>query len=83
MELTVLFPVVGGGNISILNTATKKSKFGLPLVDETRGRILDLYHKYQWLNGIHFHVGSQGNPIQLFVESAKVSQNRSAKMSKA
>ena len=67
------FAVVGGGTISIFNTATKQSKFGLPLLEETRGRILDLYKKYHWLNSIHFHVGSQGNPIQLFVESAKVS----------
>ena len=33
-----LNPVVGGGTISIFNTATKLSKFGLPLVDETRYR---------------------------------------------
>ena len=31
-----LNPVVGGGTISIFNTATKLSKFGLPLVEETR-----------------------------------------------
>ena len=65
--------MVGGGSISIFNTATKLSKFGLPLLDETRGRILDLYKRYTWLNSIHFHVGSQGNPIQLFVEAAKAS----------
>ena len=70
---TLLVTVVGGGSISIFNTATKMSKFGLPLLDETRTRILDLYKKYSWLNSIHFHVGSQGNPIQLFVEAAKVS----------
>jgi diaminopimelate decarboxylase len=29
------------------------------VTDETRPVILDLYKKYDWLNGIHFHVGSQ------------------------
>ena len=43
-----------------------------PLVAETKDRILDLYQKYTWLNGIHFHVGSQGVPIELFVNAAKV-----------
>jgi len=67
-----LNPVVGGGTISIFNTATKLSKFGLPLVEETRERILDLFKKYEWLNGVHFHVGSQGNPLELFVSAAKI-----------
>ena len=65
-------PVVGGGTISIFNTATKLSKFGLPLMDETRQRLIDLYKKYDWLNGIHFHVGSQGNPMELFVTAGEV-----------
>ena len=67
-----LNPVVGGGNISIFNTATKLSKFGLPLIEETKSRLLDLYSKYTWLNGVHFHVGSQGNPMELFLQAAKV-----------
>ena len=66
-------PVVGSGSIAIISTATKLSKFGLPLMDETRGRIKSLYKKYEWLNGIHFHVGSQGCALDLFVKAAEVS----------
>ena len=69
-------PVVGAGSIAIISTATKLSKFGLPLTDETRGRIIGLYKKYEWLNGIHFHVGSQGCAMDLFVKAAEVSSNK-------
>ena len=60
------------GSIDINNTAVKESKFGLPLVESTRGQLVGLYRKYRWLNAVHFHVGSQGNPLNLFVEAAKV-----------
>jgi len=65
-------PVVGGGEHAILSTATKLSKFGLPLMEQTKERIIGLYKSYEWMNGIHFHVGSQGIPINLFVNGAKV-----------
>ena len=35
-------PVVGGGQISMMSTATKLSKFGLPLMDESRERLLQV-----------------------------------------
>ena len=60
-------------NYRMMSTATKLSKFGVPLTEETKDRVLDLYKMYSWLNGIHFHVGSQGVPIQLFVDGARVS----------
>ena len=51
----------------------KESKFGLPLTtNQTRNAIIELFKKYQWLTGIHFHVGSQGIPLSLFVQGAKV-----------
>ena len=68
-------PVVGAGSIAIMSTATKASKFGLPVTEETRSTILDLYSKYDWLNGIHFHVGSQGVDLQLFVAAARFCLN--------
>ena len=71
-------PVVGSGSIAIISTATKLSKFGLPLTDETRSRIIDLYKKYEWLNGIHFHVGSQGCAMELFINAAKVRMKKNA-----
>ena len=68
-------PVVGAGSIAIMSTATKASKFGLPVTVETRSTILGLYSKYNWLNGIHFHVGSQGVDLELFVAAARFCVN--------
>ena len=65
-------PCVGGGSVAINNTGIRSSKFGVPLVDETRDKILDLYKKYEWLNSIHYHVGNLGCPLQLFINAAKV-----------
>jgi len=65
-------PVVGGGNISMMSTATKLSKFGLPLMDETRERLIQIYVDNPWLTGIHIHVGSQGVPLERFVSGTKV-----------
>ena len=65
-------PVVGGGNISMMSTATKLSKFGLPLTEESRARLLQLYVDNSWLTGIHIHVGSQGVPVDRFVSGTKV-----------
>ena len=55
-----------------MNQYIKLSKFGLPLMEQTKERIIGLYKSYEWMNGIHFHVGSQGIPINLFVNGAKV-----------
>ena len=65
-------PVVGGGAIAIIATATKYSKFGIPIMDETRQMVIDLYKANEWLTGIHIHVGSQGVPLEKFVSGAKV-----------
>ena len=65
-------PVVGGGKLASMSTATKESKFGLPVMEETKDRIMDLYEKYQWLNGIHIHIGSQGVAMEKFVQGSRV-----------
>jgi len=65
-------PVVGAGNIAMISTATKQSKFGLPLMAETKQRILNLFVENKWLTGLHIHVGSQGVPLQKFVEGTEV-----------
>lgn len=65
-------PVVGGGAIAIISTATKLSKFGIPVTPETKDKVIGLYKKYGWLTGIHVHVGSQGVPMDLFVKGVKV-----------
>jgi len=65
-------PVVGGGSISAMSTATKLSKFGLPLMEGTRERLMQVYVDNPWLNAIHIHVGSQGVPLDKFVSANKV-----------
>ncbi len=52
-------PVVGGGSIALVSTATRLSKFGVPVTEETRERVVELYRRNTWLTGIHVHVGSQ------------------------
>ena len=64
-------PVVGGGTIDIVSTATKLSKFGIPVTDDTRDKVIALYKEYPWLTGVHIHVGSQGVPLELFVKGAR------------
>ena len=61
-------PVVGAGTIAMISTATPQSKFGLPLTKDTWDRILDLFKNNPWLNGVHIHVGSQGVPLDKFVD---------------
>jgi diaminopimelate decarboxylase len=62
-----LNPQVGAGKIQAMSTATKSSKFGVPLEDEgSEAAVLAVYAKYPWLNGVHLHVGSQGILLFLF-----------------
>ena len=41
-------------------------------MEETREIILSLYVKHSWLNSIHYHVGSQGITIDMFVKAANI-----------
>ena len=56
----------------MMSTATKLSKFGLPLMEETRQRLIQIYSDNPWLNSIHIHVGSQGVPMERFVSGTRV-----------
>lgn len=58
-------PVTGAGTIESVSTASRGSKFGLPLVKETRARLLELYRDHEWLQGVHIHVGSQAIAIDM------------------
>lgn len=52
-------PQIGLGTIKEMSTSGKYTKFGIGSVDY-KDQILEVYSKYSWLNGIHVHVGSQG-----------------------
>jgi diaminopimelate decarboxylase len=64
-------PQVGTGKILITSVAGDYSKFGVP-VKEFREQIIEAYLKYNWLTGIHLHVGSQGCSIELFLKGIDV-----------
>eukprot|EP01063_Lacrimia_lanifica_P007761 TRINITY_DN14996_c0_g1_i1.p1 TRINITY_DN14996_c0_g1~~TRINITY_DN14996_c0_g1_i1.p1 ORF type:complete len:487 (+),score=201.25 TRINITY_DN14996_c0_g1_i1:49-1509(+) len=64
-------PVTGAGAIASVSTAARGSKFGLPLVPETKQRLIGLYKKHKWLQGVHIHVGSQGCALELLVKGAR------------
>jgi len=65
-------PVVGAGKIDMMSTASKLSKFGLPLMEETQEIVVKLYVENPWMTGIHIHVGSQGVPLEKFVNGCRV-----------
>lgn len=65
-------PVVGAGHIAMISTATKLSKFGLPLMESSKDVLIGLFKENPWLTGVHIHVGSQGVPLEKFVDGCKV-----------
>ena len=69
-----LNPMVGAGLLAYTSTATKESKFGLPIGLQfvERQNVLDLFQTYKWLSGVHFHIGSQGMTMNLFQKGAEV-----------
>ncbi len=60
-------PQVGTGSIAASSTAGTYSKFGIPLM-ECREQLLESFVKYEWLNGVHLHIGSQGMPLEMLLE---------------
>ncbi|CEG37715.1 hypothetical protein F443_08357 [Plasmopara halstedii] len=64
-------PMVGGGTIDATSTATAVSKFGLPLTETTKPRLLAIYKQNPWLHGVHVHVGSQGCSLDLLAAGVK------------
>jgi diaminopimelate decarboxylase len=59
-------PQVGYGSIEATSVAGEYSKFGIPLKSH-RNQILDYFLKYNWLSGIHMHIGSQGCDADMLV----------------
>ncbi|HOT97585.1 MAG TPA: diaminopimelate decarboxylase [bacterium] len=65
-------PQVGTGAIPMLSVAGTWSKFGVPIGPQ-REKLFDCFLKYDWLSGIHLHVGSQGCELELIAKGiAKV-----------
>jgi diaminopimelate decarboxylase len=64
-------PQVGVGKIKMTSVAGEHSKFGVP-IKEFRKELLESFVKYNWLTGVHLHIGSQGCDVDLLVAGCKV-----------
>lgn len=64
-------PQVGVGRIKMTSVAGEYSKFGIP-IKEFRKELLASFVKYNWLTGVHLHIGSQGCDIKMLVEGSKI-----------
>ena len=64
-------PQVGFGKIKMTSTADDYSKFGVP-IKEFRKELLESFAKYNWLTGVHLHIGSQGCDIDMLVKGCKI-----------
>lgn len=53
-------PLVGQGSIKVLSVSDGRSKFGVPLTEANKERLMQCFSSYSWLDGLHIHVGSQG-----------------------
>jgi diaminopimelate decarboxylase len=59
-------PLIGAGTVAEMSVAADAtSKFGVPLTPLNRARIIAAFSKYDWLVGLHVHVGSQVKFIYL------------------
>ena len=67
-------PQVGTGNISATSLAGEYSKFGVPL-KEFRNELTNAFIKFDWLRGVHLHIGSQGCPLELLLNGVETVYN--------
>jgi diaminopimelate decarboxylase len=64
-------PQIGTGNIMTTSVAGEYSKFGIP-INENRKALMECFLKYDWLGGVHVHVGSQGCALPLLLDGVAV-----------
>lgn len=64
-------PQVGAGKIKFTSVAGEYSKFGVP-IKEFRKELLECFVKYNWLTGVHLHIGSQGCSIEMLTKGCKI-----------
>jgi diaminopimelate decarboxylase len=66
-----LNPAVGSGAIASTSVAARGSRFGVPWPASPEA-LVPLFEQHPWLVGLHVHVGSQGCPLPLLVEAARL-----------
>ncbi len=63
-------PEIAAGTISATSVGTRDSKFGVSLRSDG-DRLLEAFCRFDWLEGIHVHVGSQGCELPLLIAGAR------------
>lgn len=63
-------PQVGPGSIISTSVADSISKFGIS-INDNRDKLKEYFLKYDWLKGIHVHIGSQGMPVSLMIDGIR------------
>ena len=67
-------PQVGTGDIASTSVAGEYSKFGVP-IKEHRQTLIDKFEKYDWLTGVHLHIGSQGCSVEMLLKGIETILN--------
>lgn len=65
-------PLVGSGAIAELSTANATSKFGIPLTETNRAKILECFKDNAEFNGLMVHVGSTGMALDTMTEGIAI-----------
>ncbi len=63
-------PQVGTGTILSTSVAGEFSKFGVP-IKTNREVLTEIFLKYDWLRGVHLHIGSQGCEMEMLVKGVE------------
>ena len=65
-------PLVGAGAIAALSVSTSGSKFGIPLNDENRVRIIQNFVDNDYMTCVMSHAGSQGLAVEKLTSAYKI-----------
>ena len=63
-------PEISSGSIGITSVGNVGSKFGVS-ISKQHSQILESFERFEWLNGLHVHVGSQGCTLDQLCESVQ------------
>ena len=63
-------PEISAGTIGQTSVGSIGSKFGVS-INSQRDQIIDAFRRFEWFNGLHVHVGSQGVTLDQLCESIK------------
>jgi len=63
-------PEISAGAIGQTSVGSIGSKFGVS-INSQRSQIIDAFRRFEWFNGLHVHVGSQGVTLDQLCESIK------------